>query len=172
MGNTVNTILFLAAVCLVIIFFTSSEKPHPFDAHIAWLVENSEFEYYGETYPSVSYHSTEDLQIIAYGSKKIREAEIAEKPLPRIKALYNHRTNSLMFLEGMDITADDTAYIVVHELVHFLQNTNGITAQTECIASLEQRAYVLQAEWQEEHNHPGPYPNFLFVKLLSSSCSR
>jgi len=171
MGNTVNTILFLTAVCLVIIF-TSSEKPHPFDAHIAWLVANSEFEYNGETYPSVSYHSTEDLQIIAYGSDRIAEAESIGRSIPEIKALYNHETNSLLFLEGMDITADKTAYIVVHELVHFLQNINGVTAQTECITRLEKRAYDLQAEWQEVHNHPGPYPNFLFVSLLALGCNR
>jgi len=171
MGNTVKTFLFLTAVCLVAIFI-STQKPHPFDKHIEWITENSEFEYNGEAYPSISYHSHNDLQILAYGSEKIREAEITKKPIPSIKALYNHKTNSLMFLEGMDIAADETAYIVVHELVHFLQNTNGVTAQTECITSLEQRAYVLQAEWQEEHNHPGPYPNFLFVRLLVSSCDR
>jgi len=171
MGNTVNTILFLAAVCVAVIL-TSSEKPHPFDAHIAWLVENSEFQYNGEEYPSVSYYSTEDLQIIAYGRDRIAEAESTGRSTPKIKALYNHETNSLLFLEGMDITAEDTAYIVVHELVHFLQNTNGVTEQTECITSLEKRAYILQAEWQEEHNHPGPYPNFLFVKLLASSCNK
>jgi len=171
MGNTVNTILILAAVCVAVIL-TSSEKPHPFDAHIAWLVENSEFEYNGEAYPSVSYYSTEDLQIIAYGSDRIAEAESTGRSIPKIKALYNHETNTLLFLEGMDITAEETAYIVVHELVHFLQNTNGVTAQTDCLPSLEKRAYVLQSEWQIEHNHPGPYPNFLFVSLLASGCSR
>jgi len=77
-----------------------------------------------------------------------------------------------MFTEGMDIAAEKTAYIVVHELIHFLQNINGITAQTDCIPSLEEPAYRLQAEWQRENDHPGPYPNFLFVKLLDLGCDR
>lgn len=170
MNNTVKIILFLAAVSVPTIFFINAQKPHPFDAHITWLTENSELEYNGEAYPSVGYHSAEDLQIIAYGSDRIAEAESAGQLIPKIKALYDHRNNRLMFLEDMDITADKTAYIVVHELVHFLQNTNGVTAQTECLPSLEQRAYVLQSEWQRAHDHAGPYPNFLFVATLASSC--
>jgi len=169
-------ILKVAAIIILAILPAAStlylSLPHPFDMHVAWLVENSEFEYNGEPYPSVSYHSTEDLQIIAYGSDRIVEAELAGRSIPKIKALYDHRNNRLLFLEGMDIRAEETAYIVVHELVHFLQNTNGITAQTECLPSLEKRAYMLQLEWQEEHNHPGPYPNFLFVSLLASGCDR
>jgi len=145
-------------------------KPHPFDKHIKWLVENSEFEYNGETYPSIAYYSSAELQVIAYGREKIEKAD--SQALPKIKALYNHRENTLMFTKEMDITEFKTGYIVVHELVHFLQNTNNITENTECIQSLEEPAYKLQAEWQRQHNHPGPYPNFLFVRLLSLSCSR
>jgi hypothetical protein len=171
MGNTVKTILIMLSVCFVIAVI-HAQKPHPFDEHIEWLVENSEFEYNGETYPAVSYHSTEDLQIIAYGADRIEEAEILERTMPKIKALYNHKDNRLMFTEGMDIAAEETAYIVVHELVHFLQNINDVTAQTDCIPSLEEPAYKLQAEWQREHDHPGPYPNFLFVKLLDLGCQR
>jgi len=169
MGNKLT--FFLVVICIGFYGAVAYiNKPHPFDKHIKWLVENSEFEYNGETYPSIDYYSSQELQVIAYGREKIEKAD--SQALPKIKALYDHRNNTLMFTKGMDIKDNKTAYIVVHELVHFLQNTNGITEKTECIQSLEESAYKLQAEWQRQHDHPGPYPNFLFVRLLSLSCSR
>ena len=169
MGN--KLIFFLVVFCIGLYGAVAYiNKPHPFDKHIEWLVENSEFEYNGETYPSIDYYRSEELQVIAYGKEKIENTD--SRSLPKIKALYDHRDNALMFTKGMDISDFETAYIVVHELVHFLQNTNGITENTECIQSLEEPAYKLQAEWQRQHAHPGPYPNFLFVRLLSLSCSR
>jgi len=169
MGNKLT--FFLVVFCIGLYGAVAYiNKPHPFDKHIKWLVENSEFEYNGETYPSIDYYESEELQTIAYGKEKIENTDSGS--LPKIKALYDHRDNTLMFTKGMDITEYKTAYIVVHELVHFLQNINGITENTECIQSLEEPAYKLQAEWQRQHDHPGPYPNFLFVRLLSLSCSR
>jgi len=171
MSNIVKQILIFSLV-VVAIAFVSAQKSHPFDEYIIWLTENSEFEYNGEAYPSITYYSSQDLQTLAYGVDRIKEAESEGRSIPKIKALYDHRNNRLLFLKGMDIRADETAYIVVHELVHFLQNINGITEQTECLPSLEKRAYTLQAKWQEAHNHSGPYPNFLFVSLLASGCNR
>jgi len=58
MGNTVKAILMILAVFLAIAFI-HAQKSHPFDEHIKWLTENSEFEYNGEDYPDISYHSSQ-----------------------------------------------------------------------------------------------------------------
>jgi len=167
-----NKMIFSCAIFILLIIGTVSYhlQPHPFDAHIEWLTANSEFEYHGEDYPEVIYKTEEQIQVIAYTQDKVDEANNNGTDIPRIKALYNHQDNVIILQKGTDIKSHDTAYIIVHELVHYLQMINGITKQESCIPALEFDAYLLQYKWQKAHDHPGPYPNWLFVKMLTSSC--
>jgi len=154
----------------IVAVFAYSLKPHPFDKHIDWLVENSEFEYNREQYPRIVYRSSEQMQIIAYTQNRLDEARAEGRVIPQVKALYNHNDNVMILENGTDIKSKETAYIIVHELVHFLQVINGVTTEETCIPSLEGPAYKLQYEWQKAHDHPGPYPNFLSVAMIVSSC--
>lgn len=167
-----NKMIFFFIIFLITILGTTTYnlKPHPFDDYIEWLTANSEFEYNGEEYPQVIYLSDEEMQITAYTQERIDEAKAKGRAIPHIKALYDHRENIIMLQEGTDLESYDSAYIVVHELVHFLQMINGVTEKETCKPSLEEDAYRLQYSWQIAHNHPGPYPNFLFVQMITSSC--
>lgn len=137
--------------------------------YIDWLVANSEFEYNGEELPLIGKMSFDEIQKLAYGEEAVERAANGEYELDVIIALYNHNIDTIIVNEDFDIENFEHHHILVHELVHYLQDINGIT--DACVQNLEPIAYELQDKWQKEVDHPGPEVNFLFVAMLRGYCS-
>jgi hypothetical protein len=72
------------------------------------------------------------------------------------------QTNGTIYLpETFTLGRDD--YMLVHELVHHLQDESG--KQFECLAAREREAYVLQMKFVQQHG-TGEVPNDIYMLLL------
>ena len=72
------------------------------------------------------------------------------------------QTNGTIYLpETFTLGRDD--YILLHELVHHLQDESG--KQFECLAAREREAYVLQTKFVQQHG-AGEVPNDMYMLLL------
>lgn len=140
-----------------------------FEEYIDWIVANSDFEYNGESLPTVERASREMLMIMLYGEEVVAQAEKNNNHLPEAEAIYDDETDTIFLPHETDLEDFANHYIIVHELVHYLQDINGIT--DECLGRLEIPAYKLHAKWQDEVDHPAPRPNALFVAMLELSCN-
>ena len=68
---------------------------------------------------------------------------------------------TIYLLDTFELGRDD--YILLHELVHHLQDENGKTFK--CIAEREREAYLLQARFVEESG-TGEAPNDIYMLML------
>jgi hypothetical protein len=137
--------------------------------YIDWIVANSDFEYNGEELPLIAKVPSEEIQVIAYGEDTIERAKNGEFTLDIIVALYNHHIDTIVVNEEFDIEKFEYHHILVHELVHYLQDINGVV--DECVQNMEPLAYELQDKWQKEVDHPGQRVNWLFVYFVNAHCN-
>jgi hypothetical protein len=72
------------------------------------------------------------------------------------------QTNGTIYLPETFLLGRDD-YILVHELVHHLQDESG--KQFECLAAREREAYVLQTNFVQQHG-TGEVPNDMYMLLL------
>lgn len=140
-----------------------------FEEYIGWIVANSDFEYNGEPLPRVERTSKEMLLIMLYGDTAVAQAEFNGTYLPPVEAIYDNETDTIFLPYETDLDDFANHHIIVHELVHYLQDINGIT--DECVGRLETPAYKLHEKWQDEVNHPAERPNGLFVIMLELACT-
>jgi hypothetical protein len=72
------------------------------------------------------------------------------------------QTNGTIYLpETFTLGRDD--YVLVHELVHHLQDESG--KKFECLAAREREAYILQTKFVQERG-VGEVPNDMYMLLL------
>jgi hypothetical protein len=85
------------------------------------------------------------------GSSTSGSAAIGD-PRPRpgreVAALYDDKTRTIFLPEGWTGETPAERSMLVHELVHHLQNAAG--AKFECSAAREKAAYVAQERWLRE----------------------
>lgn len=155
----------LLCICALVVS-TPASANDTWLGYIDWLVDNSEYEYNGEPLPTVEYHSPAMLQILIYGEEHVAQAELNGWNIPDVWGAYN---DGVMYLpEGADYEHPHTIVTVVHELYHFLQDINGVTAH--CSGLLEREAYKLHWQYAVEHELDVEEPNWLFVAMLEMSC--
>lgn len=135
--------------------------------YIKWLTENSELQYNGEELPTIKYLPYKWLELEVYSPETVAQAERNESELPKIRGAYNDERNEMLLPE--DFNWETSEDVIVHELVHFLQHTNG--QEPECIQELEPPAYKLHWKWVEDTGYEAEEPNWLFVFLLVMACS-
>lgn len=163
-----NTIKALCLALSLSLWAGTSTADERFLPLIDWLTANSEFEYNGEPLPTIKYLPYAYLEVEVYGAETVARAEHQGMQLSPIKGAYLHLTNTMLFPDDFDWeTGTD---VVVHELVHFLQNVAG--EDPDCIQTLERPAYTLHWEWVKAHGLEAMYqePNWLFVFMLEMAC--
>lgn len=124
---------------------------------IDWITEHyPDLTYNGEPLPEVVMAPHENLQNMA-GLEATRE----------VRAVYDSAVNVLYLREDFEVDGLDSAFVIVHELVHFLQNVRDPPEPGECLGGREPEAYEVMEQWQEEF---GPWPrdwNWLYVMAIS-----
>lgn len=141
--------------------------------HIQWITENSKYLYNDEALPDVEFVNQATLNLLVHGDYAVAQSEFHGTYLPDAKAGYDAERNVITLLEEYSVTDPDVQYMLVHELVHYLQNTNGIKEDiiyASCPIRMEEDAYRLQRMWMIENNDENPLPNPLFVAFLTSAC--
>lgn len=117
-----------------------------------------------ETLPSVEYVDIvgmlEDVEecVIAQEKEGLLP-DTAEEKLQVMEALsakgaiFCRETNRISIKEGKDIYGEDS-FVLLHELVHWVQAQNGDWDTAECQAALEKDAYSIHWIWQAEMDMP------------------
>lgn len=147
--------------CLVAWSVQADERFLP---HITWITENSPMEYNGEPLPRVEYVSQGILQVMAYGDQAVAQAEHQGRQLPKVLATYDE----YMIYVVDDMTFTEQPWVLVHELVHYLQDVNGTTQA--CVPANEPQAYKLHAEWQRQHGYEVNQANIFYGLTLALAC--
>lgn len=103
--------------------------------------------------------------------------DLADLQAPPLEEAYAHaETLDGMYCEdrvtidGSDVDLSTPAgqTVLVHELVHWLQDHNGAWEEAECVPALERDAYYVHHEWQRQMGLE-PYPD-LFTVAMRSQC--
>ena len=126
-------------------------------AMMLWISSQTGWEI--PTLPSLSFFTAQEMKRYAYGcdmdpvpvgnedlcsSKEfwyLDEYEQQNTPL----GLYDHEKQEIIVRDGFDIDTIHDQSILLHELVHYVQDTNGI--QYQCPAEMEQESWPLQKQY-------------------------
>lgn len=142
--------------------------------YISWIVENSDFEYNGEPLPDINFKDKDILKIYAYGGETVARSERENIELQNILALYIHDNDTILISKNKDLNRFENHHILIHELVHYLQDINGYYDKIECQPLLEKDAYRLQEKWMREFYNENDIedilPNGLYILMLELSC--
>lgn len=136
---------------------------------LLWIGQNSDFDYHESMgTPAIEQVSQLELAHIYVGDdihaqgfiNDEEKADIFTSLMNSLEAVYAADKNTIYLGERVDV---DTAYgrsIVVHELIHFLQNVHQHHTQVNCGNALEKDAYFIQADYMREHRLVPPFTNF------------
>ena len=136
-------------------------------------------------HPNIIYLTEHEIRAYAYGCD--------EDPVPKLTkelcdarefwdldnkgplALYNHEKQVIVLNKKFDISTIHDQSVLMHELVHHMQNHIGVNLETvACKGELEKEAYELQNQWLKEKYNTNVFDvigiNELFLMILTS-CS-
>jgi len=117
---------------------SKKETGHLVATHLRWIEGRTPYSSYGKA-PRIMFESKRQM-----GERYARALGMAETP-ESIHGL--HEAGAIILPTDFDPVRD--AYVLVHELVHFLQYINGATFA--CAAAIEAEAYALQFEFIMEN---------------------
>lgn len=122
--------------------------------YIDYIVGVSSLKYNGEKLPKIKVMSANRLKGYVYTTEALLEEERTGEALSGVNAAYYYERDEMLINEDLDLEKEtEFGPTLVHELVHYLQDINGITEKfgdkTIC---LEGEAYDIQALWQIENN--------------------
>lgn len=187
-----SSFLFLVTAATVLILISSSNILHSssssssslnyfenkelIEKYLNWIVENSEFDYSNEQFPDIKFLDSEILQIYAYGGDVVARSERENFELQNILALYLHEKDTIFISNEIDLNDFRNHHIIIHELVHYLQDINGYYETVNCQKLLEKDAYRIQEKWMREFYDDDDdfidkmLPNDLYILMLELSC--
>jgi hypothetical protein len=152
-------VVFLGALSLAAgAFPAAAERPEGFDRRldelVRWIAANSEYRASLRNLPTIVFLPAEQIRHAFSGSGMGYRSETSS-----VRAAL---TNGTIYLpDTFTLGRDD--YILVHELVHHLQEESG--QKFECLAAREREAYLLQTKFVQEHG-VGEVPNDMYMLLL------
>ena len=92
--------------------------------------------------------ATEAQMVRVAGANDPSARQHAREQGLRLGGMYIPGSNSIYLLEGLDLDDPRHQSILVHELVHYVQDQLGVTGTTQ---QIEAQAYALQEQWLQEH---------------------
>ncbi len=131
---------------------------------IEFIESYTELEYDGSELPSI--HIVSEKQVC-------QNVYVPPRDVCDVAGYYDHANNNIFITDKPTKFMVDDRYhevVLVHELVHFLQYTNGIYETIECKQALERDGFMIQDRYVEENNiDPQNAPDALFA-LVASMC--
>ena len=140
---------------------------------IDYITENSELEYNNQPLPEIHRVSQQEMALRYYAlDPAMPQSEIPKKVRNlELYGLYDFHNNILFLPENLAVWSWPYRYIIVHEMVHYLQNMNGHFDGLSCVSTLEPEAYKIMGQWQDDHNHDSPRANAFIVHIMANSCA-
>jgi hypothetical protein len=104
------------------------------------------------------------------GDTRSTDTSVDASPLSEVVAVYNDNTQTIYLPEGWTGATVAERSVLVHEMVHHLQNAARLTY--ECPAAREKLAYEAQADWLKLHglDLETEFEVNMFAVLVSSAC--
>jgi len=163
-------IFFLAAIAATMVAFAgnageSGSKADVIRDHMRWIaVQNPSYDGNARL-PAVRLVPRKNLFAMAY-EKDI--AEVTDAAEGVILGVYDSDSETVYLPEGFSFSDPKAAHVLVHELVHHLQNVAGVTDPT-CPEQGEWEAYKIESAFQQERGQEVD-PNLLIVAAGLSMC--
>ena len=144
---------------------------------LLWISQHTMFEYQPEMgLPNVEQVTQQKLAELYMGTDESRLGYLSDADK---ESIFNDLTNSLEVVYASD---NNTIYlgekiepestygrsVMVHELVHFLQNKNDMHKQVTCKNALEKDAYLIQSDYMVQNNTIPPFNRFTI--MMRSLC--
>jgi hypothetical protein len=145
---------------------------------VAWLAANFELPATGD-FPRVEFASPTKLLAIRLGGFRIGHREIASSETPpqpplhvgaNLLAVYDTARRIIYLPEGWSGKSPAETSVLVHEMVHHLQNAGGL--KYPCPAAGEKAAYLAQDLWLRRFGQDleTAFETDLFTALVRSLC--
>lgn len=139
-------------------------------AIVVWLSANfsipSNF-----AHPNIEYASpARMIEMRLYGAHSAAQSATVVGQIPDVVAVYDDKTHTIFLPEGWTGTTPEELSVLVHEMVHHLQNVNG--QKFECPAAREKPAYLAQDQWLKQFGHTleNDFSVDMFTIVVKSAC--
>lgn len=106
-------------------------------AIVTWLSVTTGIPAYYE-HPSIEFVSTEQISDINYGN-------VSRENRQTVSAIYDDTSQTIYLSESWSAESSADLSVLVHEMVHHLQNLSG--ADYDCPGAREKPAYAAQDQW-------------------------
>lgn len=157
-------------LCLLLGFTFQAKADTDLKSYVDYIVEVSSLSYEGQALPKIEAMAPNRLLGYAYTAEQLIESDQTGKPLPTVLGLYVPAKKTILVSADLDLSDKaSSGPTLVHELVHYLQDINGVTQDYDgLLACTEGEAYDIQALWQLENKvRPDEYPVIQQQVLLS-----
>ena len=147
---------------------------------LLWIGQHTHFEYHPDMgLPAVEQVTQQELASLYFGtgSDKVQgfasdedeETKTVIHSLTRnLRAIYSANNNTIYLGKSIDPTSTYGRSILIHELVHFLQNKHEMHKQVACNNALEKDAYIAQSHYMVQNK---VIPSFnKFSIMMRSLC--
>ena len=129
---------------------------------VVWISQHSGLTYNDQLLPDVAHVSNNTLANIMFSGNV--PAGYDEYGL---MALYNHDNNTIYITDTIDLDTDYGKSVLLHEMVHYLQFTNGRNDEVMCLRALENNAYQLQNSFLQSYGYQPAFNEMhIFFKSL------
>ncbi|KKN63168.1 hypothetical protein LCGC14_0504380 [marine sediment metagenome] len=129
---------------------------------IGAISDAAEMQYNGQQLPTVGYADHIELVRMARGKD-------ADPKDYNLQGLYNNNTRKIWLRIGLDVKTKRGEAVLVHELVHYLQDVNGTMVMAKCTAANEAQAYSLEGMYRKTYGVRVPWDEM--TVLLRSQCA-
>jgi hypothetical protein len=136
---------------------------------LLWISQHSDFDYHESMgLPLLQQVSQLELAHIYVGDDISAQGfindedktEAFESLMSSLEAVYAADKNTIYLGERVNLESSYGRSIVVHELIHFLQNVHQHHVQVNCGNALEKDAYFIQADYMRAHKLVPPFTEF------------
>lgn len=147
--------------------FSLSEEEVFMLGYIEWITNNSDLEYHGENLPIIINQSLDEMNVSVYGPEAVAEAKEDGEELWQVLAWYHPLINVIAIPDGTSMKSFGVSPFVVHELVHYLQDINGLM-NVDCPQDDERLAYQMSNLWIDATDHPEPKMDDVSISLIAA----
>jgi len=110
------------------------------------------------------------IEMRLHGTHSAAQSTVEVGQAPDVVAVYDDERHTIFLPEGWTGTTAAELSVLVHEMVHHLQNVNG--QKFECPAAREKPAYLAQDQWLKQfgHNLEDDFSVDMFTIVIKSAC--